>query len=425
LTYLVVNTTAHATPGFHHQRSRTHGEPVRPGTPRLRDVFAAVEEGAFERERDDVPPFGAVDILRAAGFGALRIPRELGGAGATLPQLFETLIGLAAVDPNVAHLLRAHFFLVELRLAAFARGEQIKWLNEILAGAIFGSATTELGTKNTGGLNADRFQTTLTPSHDGSGWRLNGSKYYSTGTLYADWVAVVASVSGGSTGTAIIPIDRPGVRIEDDWDGMGQRLTASGSSHFDNVAVAADEVFQHQDEGHGTGYVPTFAQLWLTAVVAGILRAATDDAVDLLRGRVRTFSHGSSQSAVDDPLLHQVIGQLSTNAYAAEAVVASAASSLERAADSVHGDGEADQELLQQAAVDAARAKIAVDELAQRSGWQIFDVGGASATRAGQNLDRHWRNARTIASHNPSLYKTRAIGDLLVNGRPLPASALF
>ena len=35
-------------------------------------------------------------------------------------------------------------------------------------------------------------------------------------------------------------------------------------------------------------------------------------------------------------------------------------------------------------------------------------------------LDRHWRNARTLASHNPRIYKHRIIGDFAVNGTPPP-----
>ena len=31
-------------------------------------------------------------------------------------------------------------------------------------------------------------------------------------------------------------------------------------------------------------------------------------------------------------------------------------------------------------------------------------------------LDRHWRNARTAASHNPWIYKARIVGDWAVNG---------
>ena len=55
----------------------------------------------------------------------------------------------------------------------------------------------------------------------------------------------------------------------------------------------------------------------------------------------------------------------------------------------------------------------------------LFSVGGASATGREANLDRHWRNARTIASHNPAMYKARAIGDLLINEQRLPANGFF
>jgi hypothetical protein len=37
------------------------------------------------------------------------------------------------------------------------------------------------------------------------------------------------------------------------------------------------------------------------------------------------------------------------------------------------------------------------------------------------HLDRHWRNARTLASHNPVIYKPRVIGSCLVSGvAPVP-----
>ena len=50
----------------------------------------------------------------------------------------------------------------------------------------------------------------------------------------------------------------------------------------------------------------------------------------------------------------------------------------------------------------------------------LFDALGASATKKPAGLDRHWRNARTLASHNPRIYKHRIIGDFAVNGTPPP-----
>jgi alkylation response protein AidB-like acyl-CoA dehydrogenase len=68
---------------------------------------------------------------------------------------------------------------------------------------------------------------------------------------------------------------------------------------------------------------------------------------------------------------------------------------------------------------------VIVSELAPRTAELIFHVGGASATSREANLDRHWRNARTIASHNPAMYKARAIGDLLINEQRLPTNGFF
>ena len=50
-----------------------------------------------------------------------------------------------------------------------------------------------------------------------------------------------------------------------------------------------------------------------------------------------------------------------------------------------------------------------------------FDALGASAVKRDAGLDRHWRNARTLASHNPRIYKDRIVGDYAVNGTPPPA----
>lgn len=400
------------------ERVRVTGLPVTAGSPRLAELFAAIGDGAFERERDDIAPWSAMDLVREYGFGAFRVPRDLGGGGATLVELLDALLELAAVDPNVAHALRSHFIFVDVRLAAFRRGEETRWLEEVVSGALFGNATSELGNRNTGGLDAARFATTLHPN--GNGFVLDGEKFYTTGSLYFDWVSVAAATPDGDVATAIVPVDRDGVQIDDDWDGIGQRLTASGSSRFSSVHVHPEEVAIRGRGVEFTGHGPTLAQLHLTAVAAGILQAAASDAATVLRGRSRTFSHGSATTAADDPLLQQVVGELAANAFAARSVVRAAAVTLQTAV----ADAES-AELLDRARIDCAMAKVTVDELAERSGWQLFDVAGASATLRSRNLDRHWRNARTLASHNPGMYKTRALGDRLVNDAPLPDSNLF
>jgi alkylation response protein AidB-like acyl-CoA dehydrogenase len=388
----------------------------------FRGLIDAVSEGAFERERDNVAPFGAIDLVRKARLGAYRLPRKFRGSEGSLRELLGLVSELAEADPNVAHILRAHFTFVESQLFSVDEVSRARWLGEVGNGTIIGSATTEIGTGNTGGLNASRFQTRLTEEDDH--FILSGKKYYSTGSLYSDWVAVTAVTAEDEIVNAMVPVEREGVRLLDDWDGIGQRLTASGTSYFDDVVVQPDEIIRRNTRNQLGTYTTTFAQLYLTAIIAGIAQAISRDAVRLIQRRGRTFSHGSSETATGDPLLQHVVGQLATNAYAAEAIVASAASALDAAARSVI-DGKSDPDVTLEATLAAAKAKVAVDEIVLRSGTLLFDVGGGSATKRDANLDRHWRNVRTIASHNPDLYKTRALGDYLINDSPLPVSNLF
>lgn len=46
-------------------------------------------------------------------------------------------------------------------------------------------------------------------------------------------------------------------------------------------------------------------------------------------------------------------------------------------------------------------------------------MGGASLASSERGLDRHWRNARTIASNNPSFHQARVVGDYFLNGVPV------
>jgi alkylation response protein AidB-like acyl-CoA dehydrogenase len=82
-------------------------------------------------------------------------------------------------------------------------------------------------------------------------------------------------------------------------------------------------------------------------------------------------------------------------------------------------------DLAHEAAVAAAKAKIIADELALRSATALFDVGGASAATERQNLDRHWRNARTLSTHNPASYKAQALGAWEILGTRLPGLGFF
>jgi alkylation response protein AidB-like acyl-CoA dehydrogenase len=383
-------------------------------------LFDHIAQGEAARERDRTLPYEQIDLIRRSRLGALRIPSADGGGGSSVRDLFALVIRLATADPNVAHILRNHFSVVERFVLVRQDDQSRKWRKDVVDGAIIGLATTELESPKVGDVIP---ATILTP--DGEGYRLNGTKYYSTGTLFADYVLVRVADSSGRLAATIIPVKRDGVELVDDWDGSGQRLTGSGTTHFRNVRVeAAEVVFDAPNVGYGVAYSNTYAQLFLTAVNAGILAAIERDATVLVRRRARNFYYAPAERPADDPLLQQTVGQISSNAFAAKSAVLAAADTLDAASQAFTEDPSNSEPALS-AALASSKAKVVVDELTIRSGGLLFDAGGASATKKADNLDRHWRNARTLASHNPVAHKARAIGDHAINGTPLPAKGFF
>ena len=401
-------------------------EPVTYGSPRLKELLDAVGAGALERERTGERPFAAIDLIREARLGALRIPAEAGGGGATLGELFDVVIDLATVDVNVAHILRGHFAHVErhLRLGADARRTVAQLA---LSGAIVGNAVTELGPATIGDA---QWSTRLAADGDGDGYRLNGKKFFTTGTLYADYAEVACGGPDGETVHALVPTDRDGVTIIDDWDGMGQRATGTGTAVFDNVFVHKSETLFSFPPPAGEEPAPmylsgAFFQLYVTALEVGVMHALRDDAVAHVHQRARSFAWAPSPTAPDDPLLQREIGEIAAAAFAAESSVRAAAETLALAYDAATKGADPHLDLAHEASLQAAAAKVVVDGLAQKAASQIFDVGGASVVRQTYLLDRHWRNIRTLASHNPTTYKAQAIGAYYTRDTRLPGSGYF
>jgi alkylation response protein AidB-like acyl-CoA dehydrogenase len=395
--------------------------PVKPGSRELQALLARIAEGANVRERDRVAPYEQIQWIREAGLGRLRIPLAEGGAGASLREFFRVLIDLAAADSNVAHILRAHFWFVEEQLQSANADSRKHWLGLVNQGKIFGNATSEQGNLQVGLF----FDTKLTRDADGVGYRLNGQKYYSTGSLFSDWIQVFASTPEGNVAGATIPVDRNGVTLKDDWDGFGQRLTGTGSTILDNVYVKPEEA---ADFGPPDALPPSYQfsilQLYLQGVTAGILRNVQHDAVALVRRRRRGFSHAIAERPIEDHQVFQVVGEIAADAFAAQAIVLAAADTIQFAADSVV-NGFPDPDRARDAQIAAAQAKVAVDRFSYQTATRLFDAGGASSSQAIYNLDRHWRNARTISTHNPTFSKASAIGDFLVNGTPPPLNGYF
>lgn len=376
----------------------------------FRPIFDRVAEGAVSREQTRTLPVEQIRWLKEAGFGTVRIPREKGGWGASLPQLVELLTELAQADSNLPQALRAHFAFVEDRLNQPDSPERDRWFRRFLDGELVGSGWTE-----TGGVKLGEVLTRVTPRADG--WILDGEKFYSTGALYADWIDVFARRSDTQQDViALVSTHQRTVEREDDWDGFGQRLTGSGTTRFKQARVEQEHVY---DFATRFRYQTAFYQHVLLATLAGIGLAVERDAAAGVRKRTRMYSHGNAAVSRDDPQVLQVVGEISSWALAVRATVQQAALALQQAYEAHDSGDEALLTRLNEAAeIEAARAQVVASELIPRAATALFSALGASDTRTGKALDRHWRNARTLASHNPVIYKARNVGGWLVNGTP-------
>ncbi|MDP9992167.1 alkylation response protein AidB-like acyl-CoA dehydrogenase [Variovorax boronicumulans] len=395
--------------------ARANAAPAAPSSQQLlarfRPIFNRIAVHAAQRENDRELAYEPVAWLNAERFGALRVPVEYGGVGASVEQLYDLLIELGEADSNLPQILRAHFGFIERLFAEIDPSLHGPWMRLAAEGVIFGNATTELGEGALGAL-----QTTL--SRDGDAWRLDGDKYYSTGTLYADWISVSAqrlNADGSSNRViALVPSEAEGVERVDDWRGFGQRLSASGTTRFRNVRVKPENVLLYVRDQP----TPLTAHFQLThlATLTGIARAIVRDAVAFVQPRKRVYSHGSGDTPREDPLVQQVIGQLASTAFIAASTVQAVARGLGEV-DRFRQRGEpVPESLLFEVELNTAKAQAGIVDAVLQAGTRLFDIGGASALQEDRRLDRHWRNARTLASHNPTIYKGRVVGDHLLNG---------
>ncbi len=379
---------------------------------RFRPIFARIAAGALEREQSRSLPFEQVKWLKEAGFGAVRVPIQYGGAGASLSQLFELLIELAEADSNLPQALRGHFAFVEDRLNAQADAPQDTWFKRFVEGDLVGNAWTEIGSVKIG-------QVGTRVSRLGDHWVVNGTKYYSTGSIFADWIDLYAQRDdNGADVIAAVRVQQPGITQSDDWDGFGQRTTGSGTSVFENAVVEPENLL---DFATRFKYQTAFYQLVLLAVQTGAGRAAVHDITQEVRKRTRIFSTGNASHVSQDVQVQQVVGKASAQVYAAHATTLRAAAALQVAYESRFAHDEvAERKANIAAELESAQAQVVIADLVLRATSDLFNALSASATSTGKALDRHWRNARTAASHNPLIYKERIIGDWEINGSEPP-----
>jgi alkylation response protein AidB-like acyl-CoA dehydrogenase len=367
-------------------------------------LAAAFAQTAVERDKRGGTAKAERDLLRASGLLNVTIPAGLGGWGMEWPDTMKLIRVFARVDSSIAHLFGfQHLMLASVSLYG-SRAQTEELFSETVRNKWFwGNA-----------LNPLDKRTSLTPKY-AAGYLINGRKSFCSGAVDSDMLIVSAIRSAdGKFMVAAIPSNRPGIRIFDDWDAMGQRQTDSGTVEFREVAAGQGEFLKTPGP---LGSVKAslrscIAQLILSNIFLGLAEGALEESRNYTLAQTRPWIASTAQSATEDPYILANYGSFFVNLQAAQALTDIAGESLQRAWES--GDAITENQR-GKCALDIATSKVTTTKVGLEITTRMFEVMGARAAAGPARVDRFWRNLRTHTLHDPVDYKIRELGDWALN----------
>ena len=371
-------------------------------------LAASAREHAGKRDQQRKLPWSLIEAFTRSGLGSISIAREFGGPQVSFVTLAEVFAIISAADPALGQIPQNQVGILSLIAATATQAQKEQLFSSVLQGWRIGNAGPERGSKNTLDIKARIIA-------DGDDFAINGQKFYSTGALFAHWIAVKAVNDEGRQVMAFVRRGTPGLRVVDDWSGFGQRTTASGTVLLNNVRVEAEQVVESSRLNDAPNIQGAVSQLIQAAIDLGIARGAIADTLSFVRERSRPWIDAKVERNSDDPYVIADIGKLHIELHAAEALLRKAGRVLDEvSAAPIDAPGAA------RASIAVAEAKVLSTELSLLASEKLFELAGSRASLAEFNLDRHWRNARVHTLHDPVRWKYHAIGAYRLNGT-LPA----
>ena len=369
------------------------------------ELAVRLARDAAQRDRERRLPHEEIEWFSQSGLWAITVPKVYGGAGVSFVTLTEVIKIVAAADPSLGQLPQNHFGLVDVISLTGTEEQKRYFFAQIVSGKRFGNGFSEKGTRHVLDLKTR-------VRRDGDDYVVDGTKFYSTGALFAHFVPVLGLDDERKGWLAYIPKGTPGLNVIDDWSGFGQRTTASGTVVLEGVRVPASHVFP----AHRVSDFPTLngpvSQIIQAAIDAGIAQAAVNDTLTFVRTRSRPWIDSNVERAGDDPLTVREIGHLHIQLHAAEALLERAARTL----DAIAAKGDTSEDDVALASVAVGEAKVLTTEIALLASEKLFELAGTQSTLSEHNLDRHWRNARTHTLHDPVRWKYHLVGNYYLNG---------
>ncbi|MGJ7530310.1 acyl-CoA dehydrogenase family protein [Variovorax sp. GB1P17] len=385
------------------------GDEVVPWHATVQRVAQALAQTAVERDQRGGTPKAERDLLRGSGLLMLSVPTELGGLGASWQQTLDVVRGFARVDSSVAHLFAFHHLLLATTQLFAQRAQWQPWIEQTGERRWFwGNALNPLD------------KSTRAEAVDG-GYVFLGRKSFCSGASDSDMLLASALDANDRLLIGVVPTQRAGITVLDDWDNMGQRQTDSGSVLFDNVRVEGRELLL--DPGPlSTPFAclrPLLAQLILANIYLGLGEGALEEAKSFTLKQGKPWLFSTASAANEDPYVLTHYGDFWLALQGARTLLDHAAAAFDQAW--LRGTSLDEQER-GQVAVAVAAAKVASTRASLEVAHRMFEVTGARATTAALRLDRYWRNLRVHTLHDPVDYKLRELGDWALNARvPQPS----
>ena len=380
------------------------------------ELAAAIAGDAAARDRAGGTPKRERDLIRASGLLKLIVPQRYGGDAQPWSVALRVVKELAKADGSIAHLYGYHLAV----LANFHRVGTPEQVEFFVGGTVrnnwfWGNAVNaRTGVSRVVGRKGD----------DG-GYVLDGSKKFTTGTPDADYVLVTwEDEASGNVITGAIPPNREGFVIHDDWDGIGQRQTGSGTVSFRQAAVKPSEVLTEQPQQSADAYNPPLTQSVLTSVYIGNALGALEEARRYLHsGQAKPYALSDAPTAAADPYIVRKFGELWAELKAAESFVELASAHVDRADAERYG---LTPEQRGETAAIVTAANVIAGKAALDATSRIFELMGTRSATVESGYDRFWRNVRIHTLHNPADYKLKNVGDWALNGKqpPTPVGGL-
>jgi alkylation response protein AidB-like acyl-CoA dehydrogenase len=195
-------------------------------------------KGARERAHSSDYPWDVARLMAAQGLLGITIAEADGGQGGSLIDAVIAIETVASVCPRSADVIQAGNFGPIRVLAEYGTPEQKqKYLKRLLAG----ESVISVGmTEPEAGSAVTDLQTTATP--EGEGYRVNGSKIFTTHSKYAEVMLVYVRFAPGLAGIGSVLVDTKGqgVRFGKPSKFMSQEEWVQ--TYFENAFVPAGMV---------------------------------------------------------------------------------------------------------------------------------------------------------------------------------------